>query len=78
MMVVSVRFGMPIVAIGARLWFKRGLLDCNAEFQAPDQIIEDMVVLVAQQAALDLQQNMTVAKVIAGAREHQRIITAHA
>jgi len=71
MMVVSVP--LPRMTVGTPLRLEAGLFARHGEAESAHHLVEDVIGLVTQPAGADLDGDMTVAEVITGPRQAQRI-----
>ena len=71
--VVAVRMD-GAVPVGAGLRLEGGVHDGHLEPEAPDHVVDHVIVQVGEKSGPELGGNMTIAEMVRGARELQRVL----
>lgn len=74
---MSMMMTVALAGVSAGFRLERQLAKGHRQAELAQHIVQHVIVMVAQLARHDLQRHVTVAEVVAGLRQHKRIVAAH-
>ena len=74
---MSMMMTVALAGVSAGFRLERQLAKGHRQAELAQHIVQHVIVMVAQLARHNLQRYVTVAEVIAGLRQHKRVVAAH-